>query len=140
MSLEDRFPLLGESVIGAREILGLHAQRLGDGLLLDGVVDAHCPLHVQHPLGDAVGECRPIRKAGGEGLRLREQRIRRDEAVEEAPALPTRVERLLAAVRGEISREELNEDLQCAADAVAIIEACYASSNSGAWVNVDALG
>ena len=60
--------------------------------------------------------------------------------VEEAPALPTRVERLLAAVRGEISREELNEDLQCSADAVAIIDACYASSSSGSWVNVEKLG
>lgn len=60
--------------------------------------------------------------------------------VEEAPARPTRVERLLAAVRGEISRDELNDDLQCSADAVAIIEACYASSRSGSWLDVETLG
>jgi predicted dehydrogenase len=59
--------------------------------------------------------------------------------VEEAEPRPTRVERLLASIRGEISREELNDDLQCAADAVAIIEACYASSASGGWVDVPTL-
>ena len=49
---------------------------------------------------------------------------------------PTRVERFLRAIRNEISAQELAEDLQCAADAVAIIEACYVSSEQGAWVEV----
>jgi predicted dehydrogenase len=49
---------------------------------------------------------------------------------------PTRVERLLRTIRGEMSEEELAEDLQCAADAVAIVEACYASSKKEAWVEV----
>lgn len=60
--------------------------------------------------------------------------------VVEAPPRPTRVERLLAAVRGDIGRDELDEDLACSADAVAIIEACYTSSASGTWVDVEALG
>jgi len=62
------------------------------------------------------------------------------EPVAEGEARPTRVERLMAAVRGEIAAEELQADLQCAADAVAIVEACYASSEKGAWVDVVPLG
>lgn len=49
---------------------------------------------------------------------------------------PTRVERLLRAIHGEVPAGELAADLQCAADAVAIVEACYASSEQGAWVEV----
>ena len=52
---------------------------------------------------------------------------------------PTRVERLLRAIRDEISAGELADDLGCAADAVAIVEACYVSSEQGAWVDVAAL-
>jgi predicted dehydrogenase len=54
----------------------------------------------------------------------------------DAPEKPSRVERLIAAVRGELSAQELAEDLQAAADAVAIMEACYQSSGSGGWVSV----
>jgi predicted dehydrogenase len=57
-------------------------------------------------------------------------------AVPEAPAKPTRVDRLVAAVRGELSADELAEDLKAAADAVAITEACYQSSKRGEWVSV----
>ena len=35
-----------------------------------------------------------------------------------------------------ISQEELQNDLACAADAVAIIEACYQSNKMGGWVDV----
>lgn len=49
---------------------------------------------------------------------------------------PSRVERLLASIRGTISREELDADLVCAADAVAIMDACYESSRSERWVEV----
>ncbi len=49
---------------------------------------------------------------------------------------PSRVARLLAAIRGEISREELDADLACAVDAVAIMQACYQSSVDARWVNV----
>ena len=52
---------------------------------------------------------------------------------------PTRVERLLRAIRDEISAGELADDLGCAAAAVAIVEACYVSSEQGAWVDVAAL-
>lgn len=53
---------------------------------------------------------------------------------------PTRVDRLVAAIEGKISRADLNADLACAADAVAIMEACYQSSKTGGWVNVPAVG
>lgn len=56
--------------------------------------------------------------------------------VAEAEARPTRVDRLVAAINGDISREELVADLECAADAVAIVEACYQSSAEGCWVGV----
>jgi predicted dehydrogenase len=49
---------------------------------------------------------------------------------------PTRVDRLVAAIEGRISKAELDADLNCAADAVAIIEACYKSNASGGWVDV----
>ena len=58
------------------------------------------------------------------------------EAVAAADARPTRVDRLLAAIAGEISAQELEGDLACAVDAVAIVEACYQSSQSGTWVEV----
>ena len=49
---------------------------------------------------------------------------------------PTRVDRLIASIEGSISKTELDADLTCAIDAVAIMEACYQSSDSGGWVNV----
>ena len=52
---------------------------------------------------------------------------------------PTRVERLLRSIRGEMAADELAADLACAADAVAIVEACYASSEQKAWVDVAAM-
>ena len=46
---------------------------------------------------------------------------------------PTRVDRLIAAINGSVPREEYDADLACAVDAVAIMEACYASNKSGRW-------
>jgi len=54
-------------------------------------------------------------------------------------AKPTRVDRLIAAIEGDISPEELEADLRCAVDAVAIMEACYQSNESGTWVEVQDL-
>jgi predicted dehydrogenase len=52
---------------------------------------------------------------------------------------PTRIDRLIAAIEGNISAEELEADLRCAVDAVAIMEACYQSNESGTWVDVQDL-
>jgi predicted dehydrogenase len=49
---------------------------------------------------------------------------------------PTRVDRLVAAIRGEIPAEELAADLAATMDAVAIMEACYRSAESGSWIRV----
>ena len=49
---------------------------------------------------------------------------------------PTRVDRLIAAIEGTVPSEEYDADLSCAVDAVAIMEACYASSESGKWESV----
>ena len=49
---------------------------------------------------------------------------------------PTRVERLVAAISGKLTADELAADLECAVDAVVIMEACYASNRDGAWVEV----
>lgn len=57
--------------------------------------------------------------------------------VPKGEARPTRVDRLLAAIEGTISKQELDADLACAVDAVAIMEACYQSSDRGAWVEVE---
>ena len=51
-------------------------------------------------------------------------------------ARPTRVDRLIAAIEGDVPQDELDKDLQCAVDAVAIMEACYQSSESGRWEDV----
>lgn len=51
-------------------------------------------------------------------------------------AEPIRVERLVAVVRGDVSRAALHEDLAAAMDAVAIIEACYRSARSERWEQV----
>ena len=53
---------------------------------------------------------------------------------------PKRVDRLIAAIQGTITREELDADLLAAADAVAIMEACYKSAKLGKWVDVPAVG
>lgn len=49
---------------------------------------------------------------------------------------PTRMDRLVAAVRGQIPAETLAEELVLALDAVAIMEACYKSADKGKWVKV----
>lgn len=56
--------------------------------------------------------------------------------VPEGQALPTRVDRLVAAIEGSLDREAFEQDLRCAVDAVAVVEACYQSSKAGAWVDV----
>ena len=58
------------------------------------------------------------------------------EPVAPGEASPTGVARLVAAVNGELTADELAADLACAADAVAIMEACYRSSDSGTWTDV----
>jgi len=49
---------------------------------------------------------------------------------------PTGVDRLVSAIEGKLSAEELDADLTCAADAVAIMEACYQANDAGTWVDV----
>lgn len=49
------------------------------------------------------------------------------------PALPTRVERLVAIIRGELPPSEVAADLPCILDTVAINAACYAASAAGVW-------
>lgn len=46
---------------------------------------------------------------------------------------PTRVNRLVSAINGDLSQDELDADLDCAIDAVAIMEACYKSNESKQW-------
>jgi len=59
--------------------------------------------------------------------------------VEPGQAAPTQVDRLIATIRGEVSDKDLSDDLACSADAVAIVEACYESSQAGAWKEVKRL-
>ena len=62
----------------------------------------------------------------------------RNEAVTVEPldARPDRVSRLLAAIEGRLTDEEIESDLVCAMDAAKIMEAAYASARSGSWVDV----
>ena len=45
-------------------------------------------------------------------------------------------ERIEAAIKGEVSRDELDADLLCAVNAVAVMDACYESNQTGGWVDV----
>lgn len=60
-------------------------------------------------------------------------------AVSPLPPRPSTVNRLVAAIAGQISPEELSADLAAILDSVAIMEAAYASSRSGKWVKVKAV-
>lgn len=51
-------------------------------------------------------------------------------------AKPTRVDRLVAVLRGEIPAPDLKKDLEAILDSVAIMEACYTSAKTGKWVGV----
>ncbi len=57
-------------------------------------------------------------------------------AVVPGVARPTRIERLCAAIEGRLERAALDADLECAFDAVAVMQSCYASSESGRWTEV----
>jgi len=52
------------------------------------------------------------------------------------PARPTRIDRLVATIVGQVTPDELSADLAAAIDAVAIMEAAYESSKTGRWVKV----
>ena len=56
--------------------------------------------------------------------------------IDSAEAVPARVDRLLAVIEGRISDEEVQQDLATAAHTVAVIEACYESSDGEQWVEV----
>ncbi len=49
---------------------------------------------------------------------------------------PAQIDRLVAAIRGELTAAELQSDLTACLDSVAIMEACYASAKSGRWTRV----
>ena len=56
--------------------------------------------------------------------------------VEPTEGRPTRVDRLVAAIRGEIPAAELAADLAATQDAVSMMEAAYRSSTKGCWERV----
>ena len=58
------------------------------------------------------------------------------EAVAPAESKPTRIERLIAIIKGELTDEELDEDLECCRDAVRIMSAAYESAKTGTWVKL----
>ena len=51
-------------------------------------------------------------------------------------ARPDRIARLVAIVRGELSREEIDEDIAASLDEVRIMDAAYRSAANGGWVPV----
>ena len=58
------------------------------------------------------------------------------ELLADVSSVPTRIDRLVAAIRGELPAAQLSADLAACVDAVAIMEACYDSSRAGRWVPV----
>jgi len=59
-----------------------------------------------------------------------------DHAVDASLARPDRVERLVAAARGELDAQDLADDTAAALDEVAIMAAAYRSAASGVWEKV----
>ena len=49
---------------------------------------------------------------------------------------PSRMARLVAIIKGELSKEELDEDLECILDTVRIMAAAYESAKTGTWVTL----
>jgi predicted dehydrogenase len=58
------------------------------------------------------------------------------EAVAPADARPTRVDRLIAMIKGEVAAEELQEDFQACLRAVTTMSAAYESAGTGRWSKV----
>lgn len=58
------------------------------------------------------------------------------QAVQPAADRPTRVDRLIGVLTGEVTGAEVSADLAAALDAVAILEAAYASGRTGQWTPV----
>ncbi|MBN2582370.1 MAG: Gfo/Idh/MocA family oxidoreductase [Planctomycetes bacterium] len=56
-----------------------------------------------------------------------------------ATARPDRIARLVAAIRGELSAEELKHDLEACLDTVLIMAAAYESGDTGRWQAVERL-
>lgn len=60
----------------------------------------------------------------------------KEKPIERLPDQPTRVDRLIAVIRGEIPAAELAADLAAIKDSVKVMEAAYASAKSGGWVKL----
>ncbi len=52
------------------------------------------------------------------------------------PDKPTRVDRMMAVIQGQLTREELDQDFEAIVDSVAIMQAAYAASRKGRWTKV----
>src|SRR4051812_8173841 len=83
VALEHRLLLVGEGLVRAFKVLGVHAPRLRPGLHLERLPDGHAPLGGGRLLGDAVGDGRAARELDRQRICLRLNVL--DEAVVEAP-------------------------------------------------------
>lgn len=81
---------------------------------------------------EIVGSTKALWNTGKEYLvgAPKEQPVPVTAAVEK----PSRVDRLVAVIRGEVPEAELRSDLAASLDSVAIMEAAYKSSKTGKWV------
>jgi len=59
-----------------------------------------------------------------------------NESITPITGIPTRIDRLVAVINGEIEAEALQADLEATFDTVAIMAAAYASAQKGCWVPV----
>ncbi len=58
------------------------------------------------------------------------------EPIQPLDGVPTRMDRLVAIIRGELDPAILRADLEATYDTVAIMAAAYASTKKGAWVSI----
>ena len=80
---------------------------------------------------EVIGSKRSLYEANGLKYNGPGEEVR---PVPPADARPDRIARLVALIRGELSKEEVAEDLACCLDAVRIMAAAYESNRTGGWV------
>lgn len=92
--------------------------------------------HTGGPVGlELIGERGAIWRDGGHYV-LQPRGCEPEPIVVTEPPRPARIDRLVAAIRGELPADEIASDLELALHAVAVVDAAYKAARSGHWVQV----
>lgn len=115
---------------------GLIEMQFASGML--GRVEAGWIFTGGHGGLEVFASKQSIKADGAGGLVMSGPKIEAT-AVPKGDPKPDRIGRLIAAIQGALTAEELAEDLAACLDAVTIMAAAYESANTGTWVDVQLL-